>query len=385
MKKNNTIEERPRKRASKGAGKVSKPGQRARQQNGPVTIGMDLGDKSSRYCVLNKAGEVVLERSVGSSKKAMTQVFGAMRRCRIAMEVGTHSPWLSRLLQKLGHEVIVANARQVKLISQSSRKNDRLDAQMLARLARVDPQLLRPIRHRSEEAQGHLAVIRVRAGLVEARTKLVNSARGLAKAMGERLPKCDADQMGEDRLKTLPEGLRETLKPLLKMVESLTAEIKACDVKIEQIARTEYPETQLLRQVSGVGTLIALTFILTVEDRERFAKSRDVGCFVGLRPKQSDSGESQPQLRITKEGDMYLRKMLVQGAHCSLSYRGPDTDLKRWGLMLSQRGGKNAKKRAIVAVARKLGILLHRLWVTGEVYEPLRNSQALARQKTVAA
>jgi transposase len=361
MKKNNTIEERPRKRASKSAGKVSKPVPRARQQNGPVTIGMDLGDKNSRYCVLNKAGEVVLERSVGSSKKAMTQVFGSIPRCRIAMEVGTHSPWLSRLLQKMGHEVIVANARQVKLISQSSRKNDRLDAQMLARLARVDPQLLRPIRHRSEEAQGHLMVIRVRAALVEARTKLVNSARGLAKAMGERLPKCDADQMGEDRLKTLPEGLREKLKPLLKTVESLTAEIKECDVKIEQIARTEYPETQLLRQVSGVGTLIALTFILTVEDRERFAKSRDVGCFVGLRPKQSDSGESQPQLRITKEGDMYLRKMLVQGAHCILSYRGPDTDLKRWGLRLSQRGGKNAKKRAIVAVARKLAVLLHRL------------------------
>jgi transposase len=385
MKKNNTIEERPRKHASKSAGKVSKSEPSARQQNEPVTIGMDLGDKSSRYCVLNKAGEVVLERSVGSSKKAMTQVFGVISRCRIAMEVGTHSPWLSRLLQKLGHEVIVANARQVKLISQSSRKNDRLDAQILARLARVDPQLLRPIRHRSEEAQGHLMVIRVRAALVEARTKLVNSARGLAKAMGERLPSCDAGQMGEARLEGLPEGLRETLKPLLKTVESLTAEIKACDVKIEQIARTEYPETQLLRQVSGVGMLIALTFVLTVEDRERFAKSRDVGCFVGLRPKQSDSGESQPQLRITKEGDMYLRKMLVQGAHCIMSYRGPDTDLKRWGLMLSQRGGKNAKKRAIVAVARKLGILLHRLWVTGEVYEPLRNSQAVVKQKTVAA
>jgi transposase len=204
--------------------------------------------------------------------------------------------------------------------------------------------------------------------------------------MGERLPKCDTDQMGEERLQTLPQGLRETLRPLLKEVESLTEKIKECDVKIEQIARTEYPETCLLRQVSGVGTLIALTFVLTVEDRQRFAKSRDVGCFVGLRPKQSDSGESQPQLPITKEGDMYLRKLLVQGAHCILSQRGPDTDLKRWGLKLSDRGGKNAKKRAIVAVARKLGILLHRLWVTGEVYEPLRNSQAAAQQKkTVAA
>ena len=350
-----------------------------------MTIGLDLGDKSSRYCVLNEEGEVVLERSVGSTKKAMTQVFGGMPRCRIAMEVGTHSPWLSRLLQKLGHEVIVANARQVKLISQSSRKNDRLDAQMLARLARVDPQLLRPIRHRSEQAQGHLTVIRVRAALVDARTGLVNAARGLAKSMGERLPKCDTDQMGQERLKMLPEGLREALRPLLQEVESLTEKIKECDVKIEQIGRTEYPETCLLRQVSGVGTLIALTFVLTVEDKGRFAKSRDMGCFLGLRPKQSDSGESQPQLRITKEGDLYLRKLLVQGAHCILSHRGPDTDLKRWGLRLSDRGGKNAKKRAVVAVARKLGILLHRLWVTGEVYEPLRNSRAVTSQKTVVA
>jgi transposase len=385
MKKNNITEAGPSKRANKVDSKVNHPGQKSGKHKGPVTIGMDLGDKSSRYCVLNEAGEVVLERSVGSTKKAMTQVFGAMPRCRIAMEVGTHSPWVSRLLQKLGHEVLVANARQVKLISQSSRKNDRLDAQMLARLARVDPQLLRPIRHRSEQAQGHLTVIRVRAALVDARTGLVNAARGLAKAMGERLPKCDADQMGQERLQLLGEGLREALRPLLQEVESLTEKIKECDVKIEQIGRTEYPETCLLRQVSGVGTLIALTFVLTVEDKERFAKSRDVGCFLGLRPKQSDSGESQPQLRISKEGDMYLRKLLVQGAHCILSKRGPDTDLKRWGLRLSDRGGKNAKKRAIVAVARKLGILLHRLWVTGEVYEPLRNSHAVGSQKTKAA
>ena len=386
MKKNNITEPSPSKRAKKVVSKVHQTGPKSGKHHGPVTIGLDLGDKSSRYCVLNEAGEVVLERSVGSTKKAMRQVFGAIPRCRIAMEVGTHSPWVSRLLQKLGHEVIVANARQVKLISQSSRKNDRLDAQMLARLARVDPQLLRPIRHRSEQAQGHLTVIRVRAALVDARTELVNAARGLAKAMGERLPKCDTDQMREERLEMLPTGLRETLKPLLQEVESLTAKIKECDVKIEQIARIEYPETCLLRQVSGVGMLIALTFVLTVEDKQRFAKSREVGCFVGLRPSQSDSGESKPQLPITKEGDMYLRKLLVQGAHCILSHRGPDTDLKRWGLRLADRGGKNAKKRAIVAVARKLGILLHRLWVTGEVYEPLRNSQAAAKQKkTVAA
>jgi len=349
------------------------------------TIGLDLGDKTSRYCTLNDNGEVVKEGSVGTTRKGMLQAFGALSRCRMALEVGTHSPWVSRLLEQLGHEVIVANARQVRLISDSSRKDDRLDAQMLARLARVDPKLLRPIRHRGEKAQGHLMVIRVRAALVEARTSLVNAARGLAKSMGERLPKCDTDQMDVERLEGLPAQLQKTLQPLLQEVKSLTEKIKECDGKVEQIARSEYPETELLRQVSGVGPLIALTFVLTLDDRERFQKSREVGCYVGLRPKRSESGESQPQLRITKEGDVYLRKLLVQGAHGILSHRGPDTDLKRWGWKLAQRGGKNAKKRAIVAVARKLAILLHRLWVTAEVYQPLRNSPAAGGANQQAA
>lgn len=362
MKKNSTVAQSPKRAA-------------ARKQ-GPITIGLDLGDKISRYCVLGDNGERLLEGSVATTRKGMTQKFAGMRRCRVAMEVGTHSPWLSRWLRGLGFEVIVANARQVPLISTSSRKNDRMDAQLLARLARVDPQLLRPIRHRSEQAQADLTTIRIRAALVEARTSLINAARGFTKAQGDRLPACDADAMGVEKMETLPAEMRERLRPLLEPVESLTKQIQELEEKIEQIARTEYPETELLRQVSGVGPLIALTFVLTVEDRERFRKSRDVGCYVGLRPKQSESGQSQPQLRISKEGDRYLRQLLVQGAHGILSRRGPDTDLKRWGLKLASRGGKNAKKRAIVAVARKLAVLLHRLWVTGEVYEPLRHSQA---------
>ena len=362
MKKNSTVKQSP-----KGTKVLAL---------GPITIGLDLGDKTSRFCVLDKNGDVQTEGSVATTKKAMTQKFAAMRRCRIALEVGTHSPWLSRMLHGFGHEVIVANARQGQLISASSRKDDRMDAQMLARLARVDPELLRPIHHRGEKAQQDLLAIRVRAALVEARTSLVNAARGLAKSMGERLPSCDTDNLNVERLESLPEKLGEQLTPLVKEVESLTEKIQQLDQKLEQIARTEYPETRLLRQVSGVGPLIALTFVLTLEDRGRFEKSRDVGCYVGLRPKRSESGESQPQLRITKEGDIYLRKMLVQGAHCILSRRGPDTDLKRWGLRLAELGGKNAKKRAVVAVARKLAVLLHRLWVTGEIYEPLRNSTA---------
>jgi transposase len=340
---------------------------------------MDLGDKTSRCCLLNDDGEVLVEQACPTTKKGIAQRFGAMPRCRVAIEVGTHSPWVSRELKKYGHEVIVANARQVKLISQSSRKNDKLDAQMLARLARMDPALLRPIRHRSEEAQSDLRIIRSRAALIEARTCLVNAARGLAKAAGERLESCDTDQMDEGKLEQMPADLRESLQQLVQGAAELTKKIKECDRKIEQIARDRYPETQLLRQVSGVGPLIALTFILTIEDKERFQKSRDVGCYVGLRPKQSESGERQPELRITKEGDIYLRKLLVQGAHCTMAKRAPDSDLKRWGTKLAGRGGKNARKRAIVAVARKLAILLHHLWATGEVYEPLRNNRAKAK------
>jgi transposase len=305
--------------------------------------------ESSYYCVLDEAGEVI------------------------------------RLLLALGHEVVVANPRQVKLISESSRKDDRLDAQTLARLAQVDPDLLRPIRHRSAKAQRDLMVIRVRAALVEARTGLINRARGLAKSFGERLPICGSDQMGVEQAESLPAELQLVLEPLLREVVSLTERIKEMDRRVEQIAREDYPETELLQQVKGVGPLIALTFVLTLEDKARFAKSRDVGCYVGLRPRRSNLGESQPQLRITKEGDAYLRKMLVQGAHYILGYRGPDTDLRRWGLKLAARGGKRAKKAAVIAVARKLGILLHRLWVTGEVYEPLRNAHAQRELKKAAA
>lgn len=375
MKKHNKSQQSP-----KGGAKVVR-----HRMKGSMTIGMDLGDKSSRYCMLDEAGEVVKEACVATTKQGMLQVFGSLQRCRIALEVGGHSPWVSRLLSGLGHEVIVANARQLQLITQSSRKDDKVDAKTLARLARIDPELLRPIRHRSEKAQMDLMHIRVRALLVEARTSLVNGLRGLAKSVGERVPKCDADALEQGKLAEFPIELQQVLEPVRKQVELLTAQIHEYDKKLEQIARSEYPETALLKQVYGVGTLIALTFVLTVDDRERFRKSRDVGCYVGLRPKRGQSGESDPQLPISKEGDRYLRTLLVQGAHVILHRRAPDTDLKRWGLKLAERGGKNAKKRAIVGVARKLAVLLHSLWVTGEVYEPLRQQAATPSRRRTAA
>jgi transposase len=243
---------------------------------------------------------------------------------RIALEVGTHSPWVSRHLAGMGHEVIVANPRKVRLITQSVKKNDRVDAEQLARLARVDPKLLSPIRHRGPEAQADLAVIRARAELVDARTALINCARGMAKPMGERLKKCDADQVKESMAEGLGEALQTVIGPLLKSVEEISRQIGVYDERIEGIGK-RYPEMKLLTQVWGVGTLIALTYILTIEDAQRFEHSRDVGPYLGLTRKQRDSGDSEPELGISKAGDELLRRLLVQGAHCILRKDAPDS------------------------------------------------------------
>ena len=343
-----------------------------------LTIGLDLGDRSSWYCVLDEAGEIVLEQKLNTTPKAMKEVFGAIPRSRIALETGMHSPWISRLLSELGHEVIVAHARNVRLIGESRKKDDRIDAQTLARLARIDPQLLCPVRHRSAKAQADLTVIRARAGLVRARTALVNTARGLAQSYGERLRGCNVRNMNPEKAEGLSPELQRALEPLLAGIESLSERIGEYNEGIENLAQQSYPQVALLKQIKGVGTLIALTFLLTLEDPHRFRKSRDVGCYLGLQPGRRNSGQSEPQMHISKEGDPYLRTLLVQGAQHILGPFGVDCDLRRWGLKLAERGGKSGKKRAIIATARKLAVLLHHLWVSGEVYEPLRNSNQRA-------
>jgi transposase len=346
-----------------------------------LTIGLDLGDRNSWYCVLDEMGTIQVEQRVRTTAKALQEVFGAMPRSRIALEIGTHSPWISRLLSELGHEVIVANARKVRLIGESRKKDDRMDAQTLARLARIDPQLLYPVKHRSAQAQADLMMIRARASLVRARTGLVNAARGLAKSYGERLSGCNVRNMNPEKAEGLSPELQRALEPLLATIEELSERIVEYNDRIEALAEASYPQVELLTQIKGVGTLIALTFLLTLEDPHRFGKSRDVGGYLGLQPGRRQSGESEPQLHISKEGDPYLRTLLVQGAQHILGPFGIDCDLRRWGLKLAERGGKRGKKRAIVATARKLAVLLHHLWVSGEVYEPLHNCNRM----TVAA
>jgi len=357
---------------------VAKRNRNVSQQK--LTIGLDLGDRNSWYCVLDEAGHIQLEQRVGTTAKALREGFGAMPRSRIALEIGTHSPWISRLLTELGHEVIVANARKVRLIGESRKKDDRLDAQTLARLARIDPQLLYPVKHRSAQAQADLMMIRARAGLVRARTGLVNTARGLAKSYGERL-RGNVRNLNPEKAEGLSAELQRALEPLLSAIEELSERILEYNDRIEALAEASYPQVALLKQIKGVGTLIALTFLLTLEDPHRFGKSRAVGGYLGLQPGRRNSGESEPQMHISKEGDPYLRTLLVQGAQHILGPFGVDCDLRRWGLKLAERGGRNGKKRAIVATARKLAVLLHHLWVSGEVYDPLHNRSRM----TIAA
>src|SRR5213592_1318776 len=216
-----------------------------------LTIGVDLGDRWSFYFVLDEAGKIILEQKVATTPEAMKQIFEKIPRGLIAMETGTHSPWVSRLLKELGHAVLVAHAQKVQLITKSNRKDDRHDARTLARLARIDPQLLGPVRHRSAKAQIHLTVIRARAELVSARTGLVNAARGLAKSYGERLRKCGTQQVSRELGAGLPAELREVLEPLLKEVESLNERIQEYDERMEKIAKEVYPEVSLLKQVKG--------------------------------------------------------------------------------------------------------------------------------------
>jgi transposase len=270
-----------------------------------LTIGLDLGDRTSRYCILNEAGEVVSEGQLLTTQTGLNALFEKMPSSRVALEVGTHSPWVSRQIGGLGHEVIVANPHKVKRITQSVRQNDRIDAQKLARLARVDPQLLAPIRHRGAEAPADLAVIRARAELVAARTGLINCARGLAKPMGERLQKCAADQVEEALAQPLSAAAQVVIGPLLKSVEAIREQMGVYDRKIEEIAQ-RYPEAELLTQVYGVGTLIALTYILTIEDAQRFPHSRDVGAFLGIQP-QAAGQRRQP----ARAGDQQNRRSFV--------------------------------------------------------------------------
>ena len=348
-------------------------------------VGMDIGDKYCHICIIDEDGEVTENSRIRTNEKGIANYFSQRSRMRVVMEVGTHSPWISRLVDKLGHEIFVANARKLKLISGNTKKTDKVDPELLARLGRSDPKLLFPIQHRKEAAQKDLAVVRSRAALVRTRSSLINHVRGIVKSAGYRLPSCSAESFHK-LMDTIPENLTDSVEPVMKSIALLTTTIRTLDRTIETLSKTKYPETKHLRTIPGVGPITALTFVLTLEDPHRFNKNRSIGAYLGLCPRKAQSGKKDPELRITKAGDRYLRTLLVSCANYILGPFGPDSYLKRFGDRLTERGGKWAKKRAVVAVARKLAVLLVRLWKTGDVYDPFYpNSHIITEQKHQAA
>lgn len=350
---------------------------------GEIPIGIDLGDRFSHCCVLGADGTVLTEGRVVTTPDGMARHFQQLPPTRIAFEVGSHSRWMSELLANWGHEVILANPRNLRMISDSIRKSDRVDAHTLARLARIDPQLLSPIVHSNPQTYSHMTLLKSRDLLVRTRTRLTNAIRGVMKAVGLRLRSAGGTTFPSRTALLVPEELKQSLLPLLETISHLNKQIYQFDKAIDRVARERYPETARLRQISAVGPVTSLQYVLTIGNPNRFAHSRDVGAYLGLTPRRRQSGDVDQQLRISKAGNRRLRSLLVQCAQYLLGRFGPDTDLKRWGARMSERGGKNAKKRAIVAVARKLAVLLHRLWVTGDTYRPLHNAMGCSPGSTL--
>lgn len=334
-----------------------------------ITIGVDLGDRECHVCELDAQAQVVKEGVVPTTRTGVEAYFGNRERCRVVMEAGTHSPWISRQVTALGHEVVVSNPTELYGGQKRKKRNDRTDATFLARQGRADVELLHPIQHRSPKAQEHLEHIRARNQLVEVRTKLVNHCRGAVKSVGGRITKCSAESFVGRARHEMPAELRSATAPLLEAVVELTRRICQMDDQLEKVAE-EYPAVARLRQVHGVGVLTALTFVLLIDDPKRFIHSRDVGPYFGLAPRLDESSDSTPQLGITKAGDELGRRLLVSAAQYILGPFGPECDLRRFGEAMAARGGRNAKKRAVVAVARRLAVTLHRLWTTEADYDP---------------
>jgi len=337
-----------------------------------TVIGIDLGDKKHAICAIDQDGNILKEYFIYNRADDLEQLSKDFPEALMALEVGTHSPWISRLLEDLGHEVLVANARKLRAIYTNIRKSDELDARMLAKIARLDSELLHPIQHISKEAQHDLLSIKLRDTIVRQRVHIITSIRFLIKSLGIKIKSPSSASFATYARKVLLEhpSILEMIEPSLAALDAIGLSIKKYDKQIELACREKYPETQRLQQIAGVGPITSLCFVLTIADAVKFKKTRDVGAYLGLVPRRDQSGDSDKQLPISKAGNGQLRKLLVQCAQYILGHFGPDCDLRRQGLKLAARGGKAAKKKAVTAIARKLAVLLLTLQVNQSDYKP---------------
>lgn len=341
--------------------------------NSSLTIGIDVGDRCSHACVVDRSRTPLEEFSFLTYDLELCRKL-QREPCQVILEVGPHSRWMQKRLEKLGHTVRVVDARKIQLISKSNSKTDKRDARTLAQLGAGVPELLGDIKHRSDQAQADLTVLLTRDHFVQLRTATINRIRGVLKATGVKVPKMSTKAFHVCVGELVPPALQPGLMPLIEELRSLHLRIRLLDKEIEAMAE-RYPSVRKLTPIQGVGHLTALAFVLSLDDPRRFKKSREVGPFVGLTPRKHSSGEKDPQLSITRCGNPFLRRILIQAAHYILGPFGPPCLLRRYGQRIVERGGKHAKKRAAVAVARKLAVLLHRLWVGKAPYSPWYRSK----------
>ncbi len=329
-------------------------------------LGIDVHLKATEICELCEKGEVVRRDRIPTTATGYRRYFGRRKPRKIVMESGPSTPWVYRLLTELGHEVLVLDPRKIRLIAESTLKCDRTDAEILARLCRMDEALLQPVYQRRYISQELRTRLKARQSLVRARAKLMTAVRGCLRAHGYRMRSCAAKGFVSVWAETpVLDGLRDALDPLVETIYELTERILALEKALHAEAKGD-ELLERLQEIPGVGPLVALAFSGWVDQPGRFATSRDVGASLGLRPRLRSSGERTYRGKITRSGDREMRWLLVQGAHASfLSKR--DTALKRWASQLEKRAGKS---KAVIATARKMAVLMHRMWVTGAHYEP---------------
>lgn len=339
----------------------------------PRTIGFDLGSRSSVFCVLDESGEVAEEGTVAMTRAAVAKFFAEQAQSRVVLEASGSSRWTAQLGMAAGHEVIIGNPRKLRHITKSYTKTDRNDAYRLADLGQVRPRLLSPVRLRTDKSHHGRMHQRVRSQLIEMRTALINLVRGCARSSGHALPMCSAPSFVKMCAKHLPTEYQRILGPALEQLGGLGEQIAKVDKETARLGEEVFPEAAIMRQVVGVGPVLSLAFVCALDDPNCFKDSRSVGAYFGLAPKSRQSGNKAPQLRISKQGDPEVRRLLVSAATYILGPFGPDCDLRRYGERIRASGSQAARAKARIAVARKLAVLLHRLWITGEVYDPVRN------------
>lgn len=331
-----------------------------------TTIGADVSDRTTKVCVMTKAdgGErrIVVETTCATTEAGFEEAFSKFDRSwPVVFESGTHCRWMDRMFRKMGFKTIIGNPGKIPSITKSNTKNDRNDARELARLALADPAMLHPVFLRDEVFQQMLRFHHARNMLISQRTQTINQIRGFAKSMGHRIECSSTERFHELGKAGWPRELEESAWPLMGSLKTINLKIRAYDKLIVRLAeRPEFKSmVERVRAVYGVGIIGSTVFVAAIGGRpDRFDHARDVGPYLGMTPKQDQSGDDDKQLHITHAGADIVRTALVECAGVVMMSNAKDTDLKLKGLRIAVRGGKIARKKARVAVARGLAVAM---------------------------